>query len=110
MTRTIIKAVVIGVLFGTAAFFVPRLLLGLFILGLIIRLFHGCCGYHHGRKMDRLLFMADMVRKMSDEDYEAFKTKMGGRCCNHGCCSGHCCGGSHHKHNCCESKKEETKS
>jgi hypothetical protein len=102
MTRLILRAVLIGILVGVAAFFVPHLLLGIIILCFVVRLSHcgrmthGCHGYRHE---ERLFYMADKIRSMSEEEYAEFKTKMSG-----GGCGYH----HHHSHCCCKSKKEES--
>lgn len=111
MTRRIFHAVICGVILGALAFFVPKLLLGLLILGFIFRVFH-CCGrachsYGYVHRHERMFYLADKIRKMSDEEYNEFKTKMGG-----GCCSGYhhhryCCGSSKSTDNeCCKSGNE----
>ena len=80
MTRSILRAVLCGVIVGALAFFVPKLLLGLFILSLIVRAIL-CCG--HGHRHQRMFYMADKLRNMSEEEYAEFKEKMGnGDCCN----------------------------
>lgn len=126
MTRSILCAVTGGILVGAAAFFMPHLLLGIIIFFAIIRMLHcgcrsrrSCCGSSYGgHSHERLFYMADKIRKMSEEEYAEFKTKMGGGCCDSGYHS-HCgCGcGSDCKCNCgtegkCDckqdSKKEET--
>jgi hypothetical protein len=117
MTGSILRAVVCGVIAGALAFFMPHLLLGIFIFVLVVRLFH-CCGrgqyYGHYNHHERLFYMADRIRKMSEEEYAEFKIKMGGGCCNSGYHShGHCCCGSDcdcKSDSKCdnESKKEET--
>ena len=126
MTRSILRAVVCGVIVGALAFFVPHLLLGFFVLVLIVSLLHrcgrghGCYGHYHGH--ERLFYLADKIRKMSEEEYAEFKTKMGGGCCNSGYYShGHCGCGCDCNCNCgcnydsksdskcdCETKKEES--
>lgn len=118
MTRSILRAVVCGVIVGALAFFVPHLLLGFFVLVLIVGLLHrcgrghGCYGHYHGH--ERLFYLADKIRKMSEEEYAEFKTKMGDGCCNSGYHShGHCCCGCNSDSNSdskcdCESKKEES--
>jgi hypothetical protein len=89
MTKSIFKSVLVGVLFGTVAFFMPKLLVGIFVFGLVMKLLKSCCGIYSccgGR--DRKLEMMDKIRSMSDADYAEFvasKTK--------GCCSS--------KSNCC---------
>jgi hypothetical protein len=113
MTRSILHAVICGLIVGALAFFMPHLLIGLFIFCAIIRAFH-CCGRGHGRFYgrghERMFYMADRIRKMSEEEYEEFKTKMGGGCCDnsyHSHHHGHCCGGSvSEEKECCSSKKE----
>jgi hypothetical protein len=111
MTRTILHAVVCGIILGVMAFFVPKLLLGLLFLGFILRAFH-CCGRSYrccGHRHERLFYMADRIRKMNEEEYLEFKTKMGGRCCNNGNYHhNHCCEGSKTENmECCKSAKEE---
>jgi hypothetical protein len=107
MTRSILHAVICGVIVGALAFFMPHLLIGLFIFCFIVRAFH-CCG--HGHRHQRIFYMADKIRKMNDEEYAEFKANMGGGCCNHGHHRhGHCCGGSMSEDKeCCKSKKDET--
>lgn len=123
MTKSILCTVIIGILVGASAFFMPHLLLGIFILFLFFRLLHcgrrahGCCG--GGSKHERLFYMADKIRKMSEEEYAEFKTKMSGGCCDSGyhshCgCGSNCnCGcdcncNNDSKCDCKDSKKEET--
>ena len=125
MVRSILGAVIGGVIVGALAFFMPHLLLGIFVFFFIVRLLH-CCGrghgyyghgYHYGHGHDRLFYMADRIRKMSDEDYAEFKTKMGGGFnhsgyhshgrCGCGCCGSNCNCGCDCKHE-GETKKEET--
>lgn len=113
MTRSILRAVIIGVIVGAMAFFMPHLLLGILVFMFLIRLFccggrgHGCCGhgYRHGHRQGRLFYMADKIRSMSEEEYAEFKEKMGGECCNS---DSDCCGSKSTKSACCESKKEES--
>ena len=124
MTRSILRAVVCGVIVGALAFFVPHLLLGFFVLVVIVGLLHccvrgrGCCRHYHGH--ERLFYLADKIRKMNEEEYAEFKTKMGDGCCNSGYHShGHCgcgcdcnCGcncDSNSDSKCdCETKKDES--
>lgn len=116
MTRSILGAIVGGVVVGALAFFVPHFLLGILIFLLIVRLLHcgvrgyGCYGHGHHHRHERLFYMADRIRKMSEEEYAEFKTKMDGGCCNKGYHRHrHCCGDSKSaEKECCESKKEET--
>ena len=112
MTRSILRPVIGGIIVGALAFFVPHFLLGIFIFMLIVRLLHGCGrGYGcHGHRQGRMFYMADKIRKMSEEEYAEFKANMGGGCSNNGYYHHrHCCGGSTSEgKECCESKKEET--
>ena len=43
MTKSILCAVIFGIVVGTMAFFVPKMLLGIFIFCAVMRLFHCCC-------------------------------------------------------------------
>lgn len=121
MTRSILGAVIGGIIVGVLAFFAPHLLVGLFILALIIRALHFGMGhgYHgHGHRGERLFYLADKVRKMSDEEYAEFKEKMGGGFYGgyhgHGYHHSHCgcgcgcnCGCGSKSNKCdCETKKE----
>ena len=113
MTRSILRTVLVGIFIGAAAFFVPKLLIGIFIFCAIIHLFHcgrrrhGYCGHgHYGHQ--RMFYLADKIRKMSEEEYAEFKTNMGGGCYDHGYHE-HCgCGSKSANKDCCKSKKEET--
>lgn len=111
MTKSILCTVITGILVGAAAYFMPHLLLGIFIFFGIISLLHcgcrrhGCCGSGRNRRFE----MIDKIRAMSEEEYAEFKN-------NHG---NGCYGSGHHSHNhCCEksdskcdtdAKKETTK-
>lgn len=81
MTRTILKTVLCGIMVGALAFFVPGLLVGLFVFMLIARLFCGCRSRHYrsGR-----FEMMDKIRTMSDADYAEFKSNHGHGCCHSG--------------------------
>jgi len=105
MTKSILKAVFCGIIVGALAFFVPGILLGIFVFAVILRIMHSCHhghgGFGHGRNINRMLYLADKIRKMNDEEYEEFKTKMGG--------SDDCCDNSYHHRNhcCCKSKMKD---
>ena len=130
MTKSILCTVTIGILVGVAAFFMPHLLLGIIIFFAIIRMLHcgcrsrrGCCGSSYGgHHHEKLFYMADKIRKMSEEEYAEFKTKMSGGCCDSGyhshshcgcgcgsnCnCGGNCNCNSESNCDCKDSKKEE---
>jgi hypothetical protein len=116
MTRSILKAIICGVIVGALAFFMPHFLLGIFVVFFLIRLFHcGCrrhygCGHGHYGHSRRMFYMADMIRKMNEEEYAAFKENMGGGCSDNGYHHGGCCDSKAQKSDCCETKKvEETK-
>jgi len=92
MKRSIYKPILFGVLIGTAAFFVPFLLLKVMlfflIIGFICKLFwRRRGGWHHGYHN---IAFADKLRGMTDEQYAEFKNKFNDDCCgygyNHGCC------------------------
>ncbi len=83
MTRSILKTVFVGIIIGALAFFMPKLLVGIFIFSLIMRLFcrcgHGHCGgYRRGGRFA----MMDKLRSMSDEEYAEFKNNHGRGCCH----------------------------
>lgn len=107
MTRTIVKAVIGGLIVGALAFFAPKALLGLFIFCLIVSAFHCCCGRHrcgghHRFGSKKMFYLADRIRKMTDEEYEEFKTVFGDDCCSTGHHHGHCCSSDD---DCCSTKK-----
>jgi len=109
MTRSILRTVLVGIFIGAAAFFVPKLLIGIFIFCAIIHLFHcGRRGHGHYHGHQRMFYLADKIRKMSEEEYAEFKTNMGGGCYDHGYHE-HCgCGSKSANKDCCKSKNEET--
>ncbi|MCX6308012.1 MAG: hypothetical protein NTY32_03960 [Bacteroidia bacterium] len=107
MTRTILRAVIGGVVVGALAFFMPKALLVLFILFIIFHACHccggrRCCGGRHfGSK--KMFYLADRIRKMSDEEFEEFKTVFGDDCCSTGHHHhGHCCGLQASDDECCK--------
>lgn len=111
MTRTIVRAVIGGILVGALAFFVPKLVLGLIIFFMIIHAFHCCGGRHHcgGHRFGskQMFYLADRIRKMSDEEFEEFKTVFGDDCCSNGHhYHGHCCGSKASDEECCKSDKQ----
>jgi len=104
MTKSILCTVIIGLVVGAAAFFVPKMLLGIVLFFAAMRLFHCCCHRHHSRGR---FYMADKIRTMSDEEYAEFKTQMVGGCCNSGYQHGSY--KSHRKSECYSKSKETTK-
>jgi len=77
MTKSIIKSIVVGTLLGAAAFFMPKIILGIIAIGIIFRVFHGCCGGAQHR-----FYRLDKIRLMSDEEYSEFKNGFGKNCCS----------------------------
>lgn len=113
MTRTIVRAVIGGIIVGALAFFAPKVLLALFILSIIFHACHCCGGRRHwgGHRMGskQLFYMADKIRKMSDEEYQEFKTVFGDDCCStghHHHHHGHCCETHDSDKECCKSDKQ----
>jgi len=107
MTKSILCTVIIGVVVGAAAFFVPKMLLGIFIFCAVMHMFHCCCHRHHSRGR---FHMADNIRAMSDEEYAEFKAQMVGGRCNSGYHHHRHCGcKSHRRNECCSKEKETTK-
>lgn len=127
MRHSIFSVLISGILVGTLFFFMPMLVVGIFIFLVIIRLLHfgmmgpGCYGpghhgyrhgwedgpgygyghgFHHGHHHHhpmhgKMLFWADKIRNMSEEEYSELKNKMekgspfgyyGGRYEDHGRC------------------------
>jgi hypothetical protein len=85
MTKSILKVTLAGIAIGALAFFVPKLVVGFFVLALLMRLLfcrkrHGSCGSGHG--MHRF-YMADKIRSMSEAEYTEFKNKHSKGCCHH---------------------------
>ncbi len=118
MTKSILCAVIGGILVGAVAFFMPHLLFGIIIFFAIFRILHCCCRSRHsccgssygGHNHDRLFYMSDKIRKMSDVEYAEFKTHKGGGCCNSGYHS-HCCcnSGTERDFDCMQDTKKEEK-
>lgn len=85
MNRSIVKPIVFGILFGTAVFFVPflvvRTIFLFMIIGLVFRLLWWGKGGRHRQHYH--LAYADKIRNMSDEEYAAFKAKAGHHHCYH---------------------------
>jgi hypothetical protein len=81
MKLSILKPIVLGVLFGALAFMMPFFLLRVvfivLIIGFIFRLFRGGWGgwHHRGGYGYYATAHADRIRSMSDEEYAAYKTK-----------------------------------
>ncbi|ADQ80676.1 hypothetical protein Palpr_2544 [Paludibacter propionicigenes WB4] len=107
MTRSILRTVLIGILIGAIAFFVPKLLIGVILFCFIVHLLHcgmGCHGHYRGHR--KMFYLADKIRQMSEEEYTEFKANMGGAYYStvhhghYGCCSAR----AHNK--CCKSKKQ----
>ncbi|MBN8786091.1 MAG: hypothetical protein J0I84_03320 [Terrimonas sp.] len=78
MNRSIVKPIVVGVLIGTALFFIPffvlRVIAFFLIAGLVFRLFAGR-RRRFGRNFSEERFaFVDHIRNMSDEEYQAFKS------------------------------------
>jgi hypothetical protein len=105
MTKSILCTVIIGILVGATAFFVPKMLLGIFIFCAVMRLFHCCCHRHHSRGR---FHMADNIRAMSDEEYADFKAQMVGSYCNSGYHHHQHCGCKSQGKGKCTSKDKET--
>ncbi len=79
MTKSILKSLLVGVLFGAAAFFMPKLLVAILLFGLVMKLLRSCCGRNYRFKM------MDKIRSMSDEEYAALKASSSKRCCSAKC-------------------------
>jgi hypothetical protein len=82
MTKSILKSVAIGLLFGVALFIMPRFIIGLSVILLLIRLVKGSRRGNRPFGRHRLAF-AENVRAMNDEEYSAFKSDRGNSDCGH---------------------------
>jgi len=84
MKTNLIKPIIVGVLLGVAVFWIPfvvvRLFLLFIIIGFIFRLF--MWRRWRGNGGSRFAF-ADRIRGMSDEEYIAFKQNPGQYCREH---------------------------
>jgi hypothetical protein len=74
MIKQIFKAILMGLLIGVAFFMMP-----LFLVSAIFRL--GWGGRRRRWRYAHHYAFADKIRNMSDEEYDAFKTKTQGRGC-----------------------------
>ncbi len=83
MRRSILKPVVLGVLFGALTFLMPFFLLKVMffflIMGALFRLF-GRRRFGPGGPGAYRLAFADHIRNMNEEEYNAFKTRFQHRC------------------------------
>lgn len=82
MNVQVLKTIAFGALIGAALFWMPffvlKVLIFFLIIGFIFRIFRGRRYYGpHGWAY------ADKIRQMSDEEYETFKSRFGGRCGYH---------------------------
>ncbi|MGZ3884729.1 MAG: hypothetical protein ACXVP0_11470 [Bacteroidia bacterium] len=117
MKRSIFKPIVFGILFGAAAYFAPFFLIKgiLFFtfIGFIFRMIWWR-GYHWGSHMRYQMVMADKIRSMSEDEYNALKNKFSnfeGRHYGRGCYGGHWNKNRRNDNDChdyCEPKKENS--
>ena len=85
MTKSILKSITAGILIGAALFFMPMLVLALFILSFVMHMMFRMMMHHSGHAgfgAHHFAF-ADKVRAMSDEEYTQFKTNFSHGCCSH---------------------------
>jgi len=80
MTKSLLKTVVFGALLGATLFFMPKVLIGIFLFCVLIKLLVGR-RRGHGRFNNYQFVYADKIRNMNDEEYSAFKNKMETRSC-----------------------------
>ncbi len=109
MKHSIFKPIVGGLIIGTALFFAPFMLLKfifwMIIIGGIMRLIFRRRHSHWGGPRYSMVY-ADKVRNMSQEDYDAFKTKMNrwqGQCGYYG---GYNCYNDKDRYNCYDEKNQ----
>ncbi len=79
MKKSIIKPILFGAIFGTAIFYAPLFVLKTFLflvlMSFIFRMFWWSRS-GGGRKRQYIVAYADKVRNMSEEEYNAFKSKV----------------------------------
>ncbi len=80
MTKSILKTVVFGSLVGAALFFMPKILVSIFLFFVLIRLLVGG-RMGHGRFNKYQFVYADKIRNMNEDEYSEFKNKMEARSC-----------------------------
>lgn len=80
MTKSILKTVVFGSLVGAALFFMPKILVSIFLFFVLIRLLVGR-RMGHGRFNKYQFVYADKIRNMNEDEYSEFKNKMETRSC-----------------------------
>jgi hypothetical protein len=86
MTKSVLKAIVAGLLAGAILYFAPMVFFGLLFFALLAKMmfFGGMMMHHrHGGYGGHHLAFADKIRSMSDEDYQAFKGRFAS---GHSCC------------------------
>jgi|LakMenE01Jun11ns_1017448.scaffolds.fasta_scaffold9273491_2 hypothetical protein len=82
-TTSILKSIVMGLIFGSLVFFMPFFLLKVFIFFMVISFFMKMMWWRvmsHGG--GHYLRYAEKVRNMSDDEFSRFKSK-GYRSCQH---------------------------
>ncbi len=95
MNKQIVKALLGGILLGTAVFFAPFFLLKIVIVCMIISAIVRMMFWRHMSRwggMHPMMAMAEKVRGMSEEDYQTFKQKMSQHQMHY--CTVHSCGHS----------------
>ncbi|KOY85456.1 hypothetical protein AD998_04185 [bacterium 336/3] len=80
MVKSIFKSVLIGVLLGAMAFFVPVFLVSMFILFGLARLFGG---KRREKWMYYQIRFAEKIRNMSEDEYTQFRVSLASARCNY---------------------------
>lgn len=80
MVKAILKSVLVGVLLGAMAFFVPVFLVSMFVLFGLARLFGG---KRREKWMYYQLRFAEKIRNMSEEEYAQFRVSVASARCNY---------------------------
>ncbi len=79
MKRSIFKSILVGALFGAAVYFIPfflfKALFFFLIIGFIFRMIWWR-GFRWGHRYHYQVQMADKIRSMSEDEYNALKNKM----------------------------------
>lgn len=80
MKKSLFKPIVGGVFIGSILFLMPFFILKLVLFFMVCGAFMRLFGRRHRYGMGFGPHFADKIRGMSDEEYDAFKTKFQGRC------------------------------
>lgn len=76
MTRTIIKSIAFGLLLGTGFFFIPKFMIGLFIVTCLFGIMARKRMYMNSRFHMYQFAYAEKIRNMSEEEFKTYQSKI----------------------------------